>query len=235
MCGRYVAARPMSELAAEFHVDDVRAEDHGQRFNVAPTDPVYAVATSKDGTRRLGTFKWGLVPFWAKDPKVASRMINARVETLAQKHRRTLSRRRCIIPADGFYEWQDREGKRPKQPFYIHDRAGGTLAFAGLWEVWHDPENPDAEPLRTCTIITTDANQVVARTHDRMPVILSPAAWDAWLDPTIDDLDVVQGLLVAEADPADTLEVYPVNTDVNSVKNDGPQLILPLEGHDPQA
>ena len=232
MCGRYVSAKPASELAAEFEVEEIKTDEQGPRFNVAPTDPVYAVATSKDGTRRLGTFRWGLVPFWAKDPKIGSRMINARVETLAQKHRRTLSRRRCIIPADGFYEWQEREGKRPKQPFYIHDTDGKPLAMAGLWEVWHDPDHPDDDPLRTCTIITTDANQVVARTHDRMPVILPSDAWDQWLDPTVDDLDVVQGLLVCDVPVK--LEAYPVSTEVNSVKNDGEQLIIPLEGHDPE-
>jgi putative SOS response-associated peptidase YedK len=232
MCGRYVSAKPAAELAAEFEVEEIKTDDQGPRYNVAPTDPVYAVATSKDGTRRLGTFRWGLVPFWAKDPKIGSRMINARVETLAQKHRRTLSRRRCIIPADGFYEWQQREGKRPNQPFYIHEKDGKPLAMAGLWEVWHDPDEPDAEPLRTCTIITTDANQVVARTHDRMPVILPTEVWDVWLDPSVDDLELVQGLLVGDVPVK--LEVYPVSNEVNSVKNDGEQLIIPLEGHDPE-
>jgi putative SOS response-associated peptidase YedK len=221
---------PVGVLAERYEVEDVRAPELGERYNVAPTDEVYAVAEGKDGTRRLGTFKWGLVPFWAKEPKVGSRMINARVETLASKFKRTLERRRCLVPADGFYEWQVREGKRPNQPFFIHDRDGEPLAFAGLWEVWHDPDGPDAEPLRTCSIITTDANQVVARTHDRMPIMLGPDQWAAWLDVEQHDLEVVQGLLVP--DPPASLEVYPVSTDVNSVKNDGPHLIAPLEGHE---
>jgi putative SOS response-associated peptidase YedK len=231
MCGRYVSVTPVGVLAERFEVTEVRAPELGERYNVAPTDEVYAVAEGKDGTRRLGTFKWGLVPFWAKEPKVGSRMINARVETLASKFKRTLERRRCLIPADGFYEWQVSEGKRPKQPFFIHDRDGQPLAFAGLWEVWHNPADPDAEPLRTCSIITTDANQVVARTHDRMPVMLGREQWGPWLDVAQHDLDVVQGLLVP--DPPTGLEVYPVSTDVNTVQNDGSHLIAPLEGHDP--
>jgi putative SOS response-associated peptidase YedK len=231
MCGRYVSSTPVGVLAERFEVEDVRAPDLGARFNVAPTDEVYAVAEGKDGTRRLGTFKWGLVPFWAKDPKVGNRMINARVETLQSKFKRTLERRRCLIPADGFYEWQDRPAGQKKQPFFIHRKDGEPLAFAGLWEVWHDDDDPDAEPLRTCSIITTDANQVVARTHDRMPVMLPHGAWKAWLDVEQHDLDVIQGLLVP-AEPSE-LEVYPVSTDVNSVRNDGDHLVEPLEGHEP--
>jgi putative SOS response-associated peptidase YedK len=231
MCGRFVSTTPAAVLAERFHVAEVRTDELGERYNVAPTDPVYAVAESKDGIRRLGTFKWGLVPFWAKDPKVGSRMINARVETLTSKFKRTLERRRCLIPADGFYEWQEREGKRPKQPFFIHRGDAEPMAFAGLWEVWHDPDDPDGEPLRTCSIITTDANQVVARTHDRMPVMLPEAAWSEWLDVAQHDVDRLQALLVPE--PAARLEVYPVSTDVNSVRNDGPHLLEPLEGHEP--
>lgn len=221
----------MGVLAERFQVEEVKAPDLGARFNVAPTDEVYAVAEGKDGTRRLGTFKWGLVPFWAKDPKVGNRMINARVETLRSKFKRTLERRRCLIPADGFYEWQERPAGQKKQPFFIHRKDSEPMAFAGLWEVWHDDENPDGDPLRTCSIITTDANQVVARTHDRMPVMLPAEAWEAWLDVGQHDLDVIEGLLVPGG--ADALEVYPVSTDVNSVKNDGAHLVEPLEGHEP--
>ena len=231
MCGRYVSTTPVGVLAERFQVEEVKAPDLGERFNVAPTDEVYAVAEGKDGTRRLGTFKWGLVPFWAKEAKVGSRMINARVETLQSKFKRTLERRRCIIPADGFYEWQDRPKGQKKQPFFIHHEDGEPLAFAGLWEVWHDPDDDEAEPLRTCSIITTDANQVVARTHDRMPVMLPSDVWEAWLDVNQHDLDVVQGLLVPE--PPKQLEVYPVTTEVNNVRNDGEHLLEPLEGHEP--
>jgi putative SOS response-associated peptidase YedK len=233
MCGRFVSTTPAAVLAERFHVAEVKTDDLGERYNVAPTDEVYAVAESKDGTRRLGTFRWGLVPFWAKDPKIGNRMINARLETLSSKFKRTLERRRCLVPADGFYEWQQRDegDKRPKQPFFIHRRDAEVLAFAGLWEVWHDPDHPDADPLRTCTIITTDANQVVARTHDRMPVMLPETKWEAWLDVDQHDIEQVQGLLVPA--PAEDLEVYPVGTEVNSVKHDGPHLVQPLAGHEP--
>lgn len=231
MCGRYVSTTPVGVLAERFEVTDVRASDLGERYNVAPTDEVYAVAEGKDGTRRLGTFRWGLVPFWAKDPKVGNRMVNARLETLQSKFKRTLERRRCLIPADGFYEWQDRPEGQRKQPFFIHRKDGEPLVFAGLWEVWHDPEAPDAESLRTCSIITTDANQVVARTHDRMPVMLPRAAWEPWLDVEQHDVDAVRNVLVTASPEA--LEVYPVSTEVNSVKNDGAHLVEPLEGHHP--
>ena len=234
MCGRFATTTPVAVLAEKFQVQEVKAPDLGEKYNVAPTDDVYAVAESKDGTRKLGTFHWGLVPFWSKDGKGGAKMINARVETVAQKHRRTLERRRCLIPADGFYEWQDRGEGRKKQPFFIRMKDHSPMAFAGLWEVWHDPaaeDDDDTPPLRSCTIITTDANQVVARTHDRMPVILGEDVWEEWLDVSNHDVDRVQKLLVPV--PAKLLEVYPVSTDVNSVKNDGPHLIDPLEGHEP--
>ena len=231
MCGRFASSTPVAVLAETFQVQEVKAPDLGEKYNVAPTDPVYAVAESKDGTRKLGTFHWGLVPFWSKDRKGGAKMINARVESVAKKHRRTLERRRCLIPADGFYEWQDRGEKQKKQPFFIHMKDGSPMAFAGLWEVWHDPNDEDAEPLRSCTIITTDANQVVARTHDRMPVILPEDAWAQWLDVENRDVEKAQSLLLPI--PPDLLEVYPVSMDVNSVRNDGRHLIDPLEGHEP--
>ena len=231
MCGRFASSTPVAVLAETFQVQEVKAPDLGEKYNVAPTDDVYAVAESKDGTRKLGTFHWGLVPFWSKSRKGGARMINARVENLVKTHRRTLERRRCLIPADGFYEWQDRGEDRKKQPFFIHMKDGSPMALAGLWEVWHDPDDPDAEPLRSCTIITTDANQVVARTHDRMPIILPEEAWEPWLDVGNHDIETVKSLLVPA--PSDLLEVYPVSMEVNSVKNDGPHLVEPLEGHEP--
>ena len=231
MCGRFASSTPIAVLAEKFQVQEVKAPDLGEKYNVAPTDDVYAVAESKDGTRKLGTFHWGLVPFWSKDRKGGAKMINARVESVARKHRRTLERRRCLIPADGFYEWQDRGEKRKKQPFFIHMKDGSPMAFAGLWEVWRDPNDEEAEPLRSCTIITTDANQVVARTHDRMPVILPEEVWEPWLDVENHHIEKVEGLLVPIA--PELLEVYPVSMDVNSVRNDGRHLIDPLEGHEP--
>ena len=235
-----MSSTPAQKLAEEFHVDEIKVDDElPERFNVAPTLDVYAVAESKrSGQRQLGSFRWGLVPSWAKDPSVGNRMINARAETLADKpaFKRILLRRRCIIPADGFYEWQRKgddgaRGKGRKQPFYIRRKDGRPLAIAGLWEVWKPKDDPDAEWLRSCTIITGPPNDLVGRIHDRMPVILPEAAWDTWLDPEVEDIDLVQGLLVPY--PADGLEAFPITTEVNNVKNEGPHLIDPLEGHEP--
>jgi putative SOS response-associated peptidase YedK len=238
MCGRYVSATPAQQLAEEFHVDAIKADDLPAKYNVAPTDQVYAVALSREGVRQLGTFKWGLVPSWAKDPSVGSRMINARAETVSEKpaFRKLLQKRRCILPADGFYEWQrlgdpEQTRKPRKQPFFIRRRDGKPMALAGLWEVWKERDNPDAEWLRSATIITGEPNELVGRIHDRMPVILPEEVWDIWLDPTNDDVDKLTALLVPY--PADRLEAYPIDTVVNSVQNDGPDLIVPLEGHDP--
>jgi putative SOS response-associated peptidase YedK len=236
MCGRYVLAAPADQLAEEFHVDAVKADDLGPRYNVAPTDEVYAIAISRDGLRQLGTFKWGLVPTWAKDPSIGSRMINARAETVSSKpaFKRILQKRRCILPADGFYEWQrlGEEGKKQrKQPFFIRRRDGKPLAMAGLWEVWKPRDDPAADWLRSATIITGEPNELVGRLHDRMPVILPEGAWDTWLDKENEDVDALLKLLVPY--PADLLEAYPVTTLVNKVQNDGPELIEPLEGHEP--
>jgi putative SOS response-associated peptidase YedK len=237
MCGRFVSATPTDVLAETFDVEEVktvRTADEGN-YNVAPTDDVIAVAMSKDGHRQLGTFHWGLVPSWAKDRSIGNRMINLRADTVKDKpsFRRTLGKRRCIIPADGFYEWKDMGKGRKKQPFFIRARSGQSLALAGLWEVWKDREQDDAEWLKSCTIITTDPNSLLAPIHNRMPVVLPPEAWDTWLDPANDDTDALERLLVPA--PDDLLELYPVSTDVNSVENDGPQLIMPLEGHEAEA
>ncbi|HZN12705.1 MAG TPA: SOS response-associated peptidase [Acidimicrobiales bacterium] len=238
MCGRYVSATPADQLAEEFHVDAIKADDLPAKYNVAPTDPIYAVAPSRDGeTRQLGTFKWGLVPNWSKDATGGARMINARAETLTTKpaFRRLLELRRCLIPADGFYEWQrlgePGEKKPRKQPFFIRRADGTSMAFAGLWDVWKPRDDPDAEWLRSATIITGEPNELIARLHDRMPVILPEESWDEWLDPATTDTDALRALLVPL--PADQVEAWPVEPLVNSVQNDGPELVVPLEGHDP--
>lgn len=227
MCGRYTSRTPAAELASYFGVDEVVAPDLGARYNVAPTDETYAVAESSDG-RRLGTFRWGLVPFWAKDVKVGAKMINARAEGLLDKpaFRRPFERRRCIIPADGFYEWERTSAKK-KQPWYITRVDGKPMAFAGLWESWRPVKGSDEGKVRSCVIITGEPNEVVARLHDRMPVMLPPEAWDAWLDPDNDDLVSLQGLLVPA--PSELLELVPVSTAVNTVTNDGPELIEPID------
>lgn len=230
MCGRYTSSATMEDLAKIFQVEEIRTDPLPARYNVAPTLPVYAVAIRREH-RALGTFKWGLVPSWAKNPSTGNRMINARAEGIETKpaYRSALARRRCLIPADAFYEWQRRTAGdgRPagKLPYAIRRRDGQPMAFAGLWEVWRDPENPDADPLRTCAIVTTEANDLMAPIHDRMPVVLDPGDWDQWLDPHV-AAEKAQRLLVPA--PSDWFEVFPVSSRVNNVANDGPELLDPI-------
>ncbi|MEY2591472.1 MAG: hypothetical protein QOJ67_3456 [Acidimicrobiaceae bacterium] len=227
MCGRYTSTTPPADLGAYFDVDEVVVEDLGPRFNVAPTDEVYAVATTTGGTRRLGAFRWGLVPFWAKDPSVGSRMINARAESILDKpaFRRPLERKRCIVPADGFYEWEAIDGQKAKQPWYVRRADGDALAFAGLWESWRPVKGSDDGRIVSCTIITTDANDAVRPIHDRMPVVLPPSAWAGWLDPANADVDDLRRLLVPA--PSELFELRPVGSAVSNVRNDGPHLLDP--------
>ncbi|MBW8825481.1 MAG: SOS response-associated peptidase [Acidobacteria bacterium] len=227
MCGRFVSRMSASDLAAYFMVDEAVAPDLGARYNVAPTDEVYVVAETKAGVRRLGTARWGLVPFWADGPEGGAKMINARAETLLSRSafRRTFSARRCIVPADGFYEWAKVAGG--KQPWHIHRSDGEPFAFAGLWESWRPKDDVDAERLVTCSIITTAANGVVAPLHDRMPVVLPADVWEPWLDPANDDVGSLQTLLVPAPDGLVVRE--PVSRAVNSVRNDGPELLAPAE------
>lgn len=232
VCGRFTSRTPAADLAEYFGVDEVVAPDLGERFNVAPTDEAYAVAEGTDGTRRLGTFRWGLIPFWSKDAKGGAKMINARAEGLLDKpaFKRAFERKRCIVPADGFYEWA-RSADERKQPWYITRADGEPMAFAGLWDSWrppHDDARPEREAgkIRSCTIITGPPNDAVARLHDRMPVMLPPDAWDAWLDPDNHDVGALAGLLVPA--PAEELRLVRVSKAVNTVSNDGPGLIEPF-------
>jgi putative SOS response-associated peptidase YedK len=221
MCGRYSFAMGTDVYAALFEVaGPVPALE--PRWNVAPTQPVAVVVVTNEGPRALRTMRWGLVPSWAKDPSIGNRMINARAETLAEKpsFRDAFRKRRCLVVADGFYEWV-RDGER-KRPVWIHPRAGGALAFAGLWERW---KAPDGTILETCTIVTTAANGTMAPFHHRMPVILPPSAWARWLDPMPADPAALADLLVPA--PDDLLEVRPVSTRVNSPANEGPSLLDP--------
>jgi putative SOS response-associated peptidase YedK len=190
------------------------------------------VAENREGERRLGELRWGLVPSWAKDTSIGSRMINLRADTVSEKASflKTLQKRRCILPADGFYEWKDMGKGRKKQPFFIRAKDGRPLGLAGLWEVWKDRSDQDAEWLRTCTVITTEPNATLSALHDRMPVVLPPEAWDTWLDRDVTDIDVLTRLLVPA--PDDLLELWPVSPDVGNVRNNSAQLILPLEGHE---
>jgi putative SOS response-associated peptidase YedK len=235
MCGRFVSATPPDQIAAYFDAEAPEALLEPS-YNVAPTNDIYAVLS--DGTtRHVDAFHWGLVPLWAKDPKIGSKMINARAETLAEKnaYKSAFKRRRCLIPADGFYEWQKRPeagAKAKKQPFFIHRTDGEPIAFAGLWEVWRGP-NKDQEPLRSCTIITTTPNDTMAKIHDRMPVILPASAWDTWLDRDNDDLELLGKLLVPC--PPELIAMHTISTDVNNVRNKGEQLIEPAPPIDDDA
>lgn len=233
MCGRIVSSTPASVLAEQFLAAEAVVPDGEARYNVAPTDEVYAVVTSR-GRRRVGALSWGLVPSWATDPRSSPRLVNLRSETLPERpgFRRTLQRRRCIVPADGFYEWAAAGDGRTKQPFLVRFRGGEPLALAGLWDVWGHGD----ERLRSCTILTTGPNELMAGLHDRMPVVLPPEAWDVWLDPGVTDVDLLTGLL--RPCPSGLLEAWPVGTAVNSVRNDGPALVErvePLERLEPLA
>jgi putative SOS response-associated peptidase YedK len=223
MCGRFVQARDPAEYAEVFDAHLVAAGTIPPSYNVAPTDPVYAVA-EHDGRRMLGTFRWGLVPWWAKDRRIGARNINARAETVAgtPAFRDSFTARRCLIPADGFYEWQEKP--RGKLPYYIHGADDRPLALAGLWASWKDPET--GERVRTCTIITGRPNDLVAEIHDRMPVVLPPTAWDRWLDPANDRPEPLLALL--EVLPAEAMARHPVSTLVNKVANNLPECIAPL-------
>lgn len=225
MCGRYVAATPPDRLAELFGAADIRTGDLGARWNVAPTLDVYAVVTGSDSGRRLVAFRWGLVPWFATEPGGGAKMINARAETVAERpaFRRSLERRRCILPADGFYEWL-RTGKE-RLPHFFAAADASVLGFAGLWASWRPKGEPDAEPLRTCTIITTAANATMRPIHDRMPVVLAADAWERWLDPAPVMATDIGDLLVP---PPDGLLVRrPLSTKVNNVRNEGAELLGP--------
>jgi putative SOS response-associated peptidase YedK len=226
MCGRFTQERPTSELAEIFEAEDLVGAPGG-RFNVAPTDEA-AVVVQRDERRAIAAYRWGLIPHWAEDPKIGNRMFNARAETLATSpaFRDAFRKRRCLVPVDSFYEWQ-REGK-VRKPFRIVGADAGPLALAGLWSGWRHPETGNV--LRTFTIVTTTPNSLIRTIHNRMPVLLPPAAWDRWLDPALPDPAELNGLLVPADD--DVLEAYPVSQAVNNVRNDGPGLIEPLKDLD---
>lgn len=227
MCGRFVSTSPPDELAAYFGATAAPEASLEPNYNVAPTQDVLAVVED-GGERHLDAFFWGLVPSWAKDVKIGSRMINARAETLAEKSafKKSFETRRCLVPASGFYEWKKLGGgsKPKKQPMFIARADGEPLAFAGLWSVWRGPDK-DQEPLRSLTIVTTTPNRLMASVHDRMPVILPEEHWTTWLDRDNHDLDALGRLLVPATD--DLLTLTPVSTLVNNVRNNGPELLEP--------
>ena len=247
MCGRYASSRSPDDLVEEFEIDRVETDETSldPDYNVAPTKDVYAVLTRahRDETqprRSLRILRWGLVPSWAKDPSIGNQMINARLETAAQKpaYRRAFSRRRCLVPADGYYEWYTPEasagGVKPrKQPFYIHRQDGHSLALAGLYEFWKPADASPDDPqswLTTMSLLTTTAPDDTGRIHDRAPLMIDREHWAAWLDPATTDPGEVMDLLVPAAPGA--LEAYPVGTAVNNVRNNGARLLEPLPPDD---
>jgi len=234
MCGRFISTTPAAQLADYFGAEQPPADlGHFVSYNVAPTQGILVVIES-DGIRTIDVFHWGLVPSWAKDPKIGTRLINARAETIAEKpsFRRAFARRRCIIPADGFYEWASPDdGSGSKQPIFIRRVDGAPFAFAGLWESWTDPHTTDGngEPMRllSCTIITGEPNDKVAEIHHRMPVMLPPSSWDQWLDRANHDTEALQSMLVPA--PSRLIEFHPVSRAVNNVRNNSAELIEPAK------
>ncbi|NLX09005.1 MAG: SOS response-associated peptidase [Chloroflexi bacterium] len=223
MCGRFTLTEVNPEVLSQNFGVDPPPPDLPPRYNVAPSQPVATVIRDPEsGRNQLAMMRWGLIPSWAKDASVGYKMINARAETVAEKpaYRTALSRRRCLIVADGFYEWQA-QAQGPKVPMYITLADHQPFGFAGLWERWTEPES--GEVLTTCTIITTEPNDLMATIHNRMPVILPREAYDRWLDPAETDGRALTDLL--RPYPAGQMAAYPVSRLVNAPGNDGPELI----------
>jgi len=222
MCGRFTLIAPGESIADLFGLSEI--PNIAPRYNIAPTQPVAAVRVSqKSGERELTYFHWGLIPRWAKDVSIGSRMINARSETAAEKpsFRVAMKYRRCLVPADGFYEWQKINGG--KQPVRIQMAGGGPFAIAGLWERW---ASKDGSAVESCTLLTTEPNDLLRPVHNRMPVILSPQDFDLWLDPQAQRAEEVQHLLTPY--PAEEMDFYPVSTHVNNPRNEDPRAIEPI-------
>ena len=219
MCGRYTLRTPVDSLVERFKIDEYPSSIRPS-YNIAPTQEVAAVV-EEDEERKLELLRWGLIPFWAKDPDIGSRMINARGETVSEKpsFRKAFKARRCLILADGFYEWQKIDNG--KQPYHVRMKDASPFAFAGLWEIW----NGDGDEVRTCAIITTEANDLMSEIHHRMPVILHPEDYEMWLDPSFEEKEPLSALLKPYPDEA--MEAYPVSRRVNRPTNDEPGCIEP--------
>lgn len=224
MCGRYSLTRKEQELVERFGIEQLLIEkaEMKPRYNIAPTQLVPVIIDS-DGKRVLAEMKWGLIPFFAKDAKKTKPIINARSETIAEKpfFKHSANKRRCLIPADGFFEWK--KANKDKIPLFIHLANKELFAFAGLWDEWKSPEG---EMLRTCTIITTEANDFMAAVHDRMPVIVRPEHESLWMDPSIKDIEKLR--VVLEPLEGEKLDMYRVSSQVNSPKFDTPELVEPV-------
>jgi putative SOS response-associated peptidase YedK len=222
MCGRFTQRKPASDVAKAFELVDV--PELFPRYNIAPTQDVPIVRLGDDERRHLSLVRWGLIPFWAKDAKIGSSMINARSDTVAEKpaFKKSFLTRRCLIVADGFYEWRQTGGPK-KQPFYIKLKSDQPFAFAGLWDRWKH----GATPIESCTIITTEPNELMATLHDRMPVILPPDSYALWLDPAVQEPERLQPLLCPF--PSNEMTAYPVSTVVNNPRNEQAECVARTE------
>jgi putative SOS response-associated peptidase YedK len=231
MCGRFALTTSVRDLADLFQATEIQVPSVQPRFNIPPTAQVLAVRRlpGLEG-RQLVPLRWGLIPMWAKDPAIGNRLINARVETAAEKpaFRDAFRNRRCLVLADGFFEWKKKGGK--KEPYLVRMRDARPFAFAGLWDRWH---GPDKQTVETCTILTTDANELVRPLHDRMPVILEPGAYDRWLDLEVHDQKKLEPFL--QSYPAKAMTAFPVDPRVNSPRHDDPSCIKPITAEGPAA
>lgn len=234
MCGRYASTQSDNDLRAVFDIAETIGEELPPAYNVAPTQTVRTILErapkdepEADAVRQLRSVRWGLIPSWSKDIKIGSRLINARSETITEKpaFKKAAARRRCIVPADGYYEWEKRDGK--KVPYFLH--SSGVLEMAGLYELWRDPSKFEEDPDRwvwSVTVLTAPAADALGHIHDRSPVIVPESLRAAWLDPAMTDLGSVQEMLAAIPEPS--LVPYEVSSMVNSVKNDNPDLLQPV-------
>ncbi len=221
MCGRFTLTANPAEIIDVFG-DFTFPTQFSPRYNIAPTQPVLAIPNNPD--RKADFFIWGLIPSWAKDPSIGNKLINARGETIAEKpsFRGGFKYKRCLIPTDGFYEWKTNPGEKTKTPYFIHMKDRKPFAFAGLWDEW---QSPDGGAVRTCTIITTEPNELMSTLHNRMPVILNPKDYALWLDPTPQTPEKLVHLI--KPFPADAMSAHPVSTLVNKPGNDRPECVVP--------
>ena len=221
MCGRFALTVDPADLQEAFPQFTIPLQA-SPRFNIAPSQPIMVVPN--DGTNKADFFVWGLIPSWAKDPAIGNNLVNARAETLAEKpaFRSAYKYHRCLILADGFFEWQAQPGSKSKVPHFIRLKSEKPFAFAGLWEHW---QSPDGSEIKSATIITTEPNELMATIHNRMPVILPKEAYEQWLDPSPRNAADLQSLLISY--PAEDMKTYPISTAVNTPANDRPGIILP--------
>lgn len=222
MCGRFTLTVNPSELEEGFENFSF-PKKFSPRFNISPTQPVLAI--SNDNKNKADFFLWGLIPSWSKDPSIGNKLINARGETIAEKpsFRGAYKYKRCLIIADGFYEWKANQNQKTKTPYYIHMKERNPFAFAGLWDEWH---SPDGDSIRTCTIITTEPNELMSSLHNRMPVILHPKDYDSWLDPAPQTDPSLLRLI--QPYPTSQMTAHPVSTLVNKPSNDVPECVVPV-------